>query len=88
MSDNTEDNVVDLGTNAVFKVTYKTIRCSNGKTYNIANKEIVEPELPERKRPKKPGPGRPKKKRDPVPMEDNPKIDMDGLMDQAISEVD
>ncbi len=83
-----EKPVIDLGTNAVFRTTYKTIRCANGKTYTISQREIVEPELPERKRPKKRGPGRPKKVKDPVPKEDNPDLDMDSLMEEAKKAVD
>lgn len=85
---NPEENVIDLGTNTVFKVTYKTIRCANGKTYQIAQKEQVEPELPPRKMPKKKGPGRPKKVVEKTSMEDNTKLDMDSLMEKAKDQVD
>ena len=81
-----DDNVIDLGTNVVFKTVYKTIR-ANGRSFVVEEKEQVEPELPERKKALKPGRGRPKKKKDPVPMEDNPSIDMDSLMEQAMEQV-
>ena len=80
--------VIDLGTNTEFRVTYKTIRCANGKTYQIAQKEQVEPELPQRRMPKKRGRGRPKKVVEKAPMEDNPNLDMDSLMAQAKDQVD
>ena len=55
------ENIIDLGTNTVFEVTYKTIKCADGRTYTVAQREIVEPELPPRKKAFRKGPGRPKK---------------------------
>lgn len=88
-----EDNVIDLGTNAVFEVTYKTIKCADGKTFHIAHREIVEPELPARKKPFKRGRGRPKKEKPVVvenkkSMDDDESIDMGKLMEDAIKAVE
>jgi len=79
------ENIIDLGTNTVFEVTYKTIKCADGRTYTVAHREFVEPELPQRKTFKR-GPGRPKKAK--PPMEENSKIDMADLMEQAKEQVD
>ncbi len=87
-----EKPVIDLGTNAEFVVTYKTIRLSNGKSVQIQRKELIEPELPERKRRVKKagqgGRGRPPKKKAKVSMEENTSLDMDSLLAQAKDKVD
>lgn len=59
--DNNNEEVIDLGTNVEFVVVYKTIRCANGKTYTIEQKEVIEPELPKKRANFKRGRGRPKK---------------------------
>ena len=83
-----EKPVIDLGTNAEFKTIYKTIRLSNGKSHTIVQREIIEPELPERKKAFRRGPGRPKKKTEPVAMKDDPKLDIDSLFEQAKDKVE